>query len=181
MGFDIVAAAQQDAKKAESIRNARTLDEVSSDLKDDIQSSKDYTLATLKQELSVEKQKLEELKSKQQMAYVSSTFLIAFDLFLLLILLGKVKVKVLNFSQKNIDRKRINLLLLVWTLFHLFLLITTNKIFVTRNSFAWENFWVLADWEEHPFYYDVTEFFVYALIPLLIVLGRRYLKGDKVF
>lgn len=167
--------------KADSIRNARTKDEVISDLKDDIQSSKDYTLAPLKQELSVEKQKLEELKSKQQMAYVSSAFLIAFDLFLLLILLGKVKVKVLNFSPKNIDRKKINLFLLVWTIFHLFLLLTTNKIFVTRYSWTWENFWVLADWEAHPFHYDVSEFFVYALIPLLFVLGRRYLKGDKVF
>jgi hypothetical protein len=166
--------------KADSIRNARTKDEVISDLKDDIQSSKDYTLAPLKQELSVEKQKLEEIKSKQQMAYVSSAFLIAFDLFLLLILLGKVKLKVLNFSPKNIDRKKINLFLLVWTIFHLFLLLTTNKIFVTRNSWEWENFWVLADWEAHPFYYDVTEFFVYALIPLLYVLGRRYVRSEKV-
>lgn len=166
--------------KADSIRNTRTKDEVISDLKDDIQSSKDYTLAPLKQELSVEKQKLEEIKSKQQMAYVSSAFLIAFDLFLLLILLGKVKLKVLNFSPKNIDRKKINLFLLVWTIFHLFLLLTTNKIFVTRNSWEWENFWVLADWEAHPFYYDVTEFFVYAIIPLLLVFGMRYLKGEKV-
>ncbi|MEN9973519.1 MAG: hypothetical protein RIS20_1866 [Bacteroidota bacterium] len=165
--------------KADSIRNARTKDEVISDLKNDIQSSKDFTLAPLKLELSGEKQKLEDLKSKQQMAYVSSAFLLVFDLFLLLILLGKVKIKVLNFSPKNIDRKRINLFLLVWILFHFFLLITTNKIFVTRNSWEWENFWVLADWEAHPFYYDVTEFFVYAIIPLLLVLGMRYLKGGK--
>jgi hypothetical protein len=164
---------------SDCIRNSRTVDEVISDLKDDIQSSKIYTLDPLKQELSVEKQKLEELKSKQQMAYISSAFLIAFDIFILLILLGKLKVKVLNFSPKNIDRKKINLFLLVWTIFHLFLLLTTNKIFVTRNSWEWENFWVLADWESHPYYYDVTEFFVYALIPLLLVLGRRYLKGEK--
>lgn len=160
---------------------ARTVDEVISDLKGDIQFSKDNTLAPLKEELTVEKQKLEELNSQHQMTFVSSTFFIVFDLFLLLILIGKVKVKVLHFSQRNIDRKRINLLLVVWTLFHLFLLLTTNKIFVTRNSWAWENFWVLADWEAHPFYYDVSEFFVYALIPLLFVLGRRYLKGYKVF
>lgn len=165
---------------SDSIRNSRTEDEVLSDLECDIIYSKDYTLAPLKEELSIEKQKLEELKSKQQMTYASSAFLLVFDLFLLLILLGKVKIKVLNFSPKNIDRKRINLFLLVWTLFHLFLLITTNKIFVTRNSWEWENFWVLADWEAHPFYYDVTEFFVYAIIPLLLVFGMRYLKGEKV-
>lgn len=166
--------------EVDSIRKARTLDEVISDLKDDIQSRKDYTLAPLKQELIIEKQKLEELKSKQQMAYVSSAFLIAFDLFLLLILLGKVKVKVLNFSPKNIDRKKINLLLLVWFLFHFFILITSNKILATPNSWERKNFWILADWESYPFYYDLSEFVIYALIPLLFVLGRRYLKGEKV-
>lgn len=166
--------------KADSIRNARTKDEVISDLKDDIQSCKDYTLAPLKQELSVEKKKLEELKSMQQMTYVSSAFLIAFDLFLLLILLGKVKVKVLNFSPKNIDRKKINLLLLVWFLFHFFILITSNKILATPNSWERKNFWILSDWESYPFYYDLSEFVIYALLPALIIFGRRYLRGEKV-
>jgi hypothetical protein len=184
MGYDIsrmLIGTKNSIINSERKNDSKSVDEVISDLECDIQYSKDYTLAPLKEELRVEKQKLEELNSQHQKAFVSSTFFIVFDLFLLLVLIGKVKVKVLHFSQKNIDRKRINLLLLVWTLFHLFLLLTTNKIFVTRNSWAWENFWVLADWEAHPFYYDVSEFFVYALIPLLIVLGRRYLKGDKVF
>jgi hypothetical protein len=165
--------------KADSIRNARTKDEVISDLKDDIQSSKDYTLAPLKQELSVEKQKLEELKSKQQMAYVSSAFLIAFDLFLLAILFGKVKVKVLNYSPKNIHKRKINVILFGWFFLNFFILITSNRILATKNHYAWEHFWVLADWESYPFYYDLTEFMIYAILPTLFIFGRRYLRGEK--
>jgi hypothetical protein len=175
MGFDI----KEYVMREDSIRNAKTMDEVIYELTDDILDIKYNSIVSLKKELHVETDKFQQLKYKQQVGYGSSAVLIVLNLFLLAVLFRRFKIKAINVHPKNIDRKKINLLLLVWFLFHLFLLITSDRMLATRNNYEWRHFWVLADWESQPNYYDLSEFVVYAFIPGLIVLGRRYLKGEK--
>ncbi len=161
-------------------QNHRTDDEIIADLKSDIVSTKERSLEPLNAELKVETGKLNQVKQNQQELMISSIILAIAVLFILAIFFQKIRLKYISFRLQNIDKKRLNIILLVWSFFHFFILITSNRIISTPNSWKWKDFWILADWDSYPFYYDLSEFVIYALIPLLFVLGRRYLKGEKV-
>lgn len=161
-------------------QNHRTDDEIIADLNSDIVRTKERSLEPINSELKVETGNLNQVKQNQQELMISSIILAFAVLFLLAIFFQKIRLKYINFRPQNIDKKRLNIILLVWSLFHLFLLINSDRILTTRNNYEWRHFWVLADWESQPNYYDLSEFVIYALIPLLFVFGRRYLKGEKV-
>lgn len=81
---------------------------------------------------------------------------------------------------KSMDQRTKTFLGIVWILFHLFLLITSHDILYYRLT--WEDFWIFDEWGEHYQYrYDVSEFMIYVIIPLVIIYGRRYLRGQRVF
>lgn len=96
-----------------------------------------------------------------------------------------------NFSQIFIDNfnkvnpKTKKLIGFIWILFHFFMLLTSRDIFVYHIS--WGDFWLFDDWETYDHYilrrnnhYDISEFTLYVIIPLLIIYGRKYLKGEKI-
>ena len=87
-----------------------------------------------------------------------------------------------NFS---ISKKIKNILGLIWVLFHLFMLFTSENIFDYRIS--WEDFWIFNNWKDYTYSnygyggrYDISEFIIYVIIPILIIFGRKYIKGEKI-
>lgn len=175
MSFDLKASVAADVYRY----NHRTGDEIIADLKSDIIRTKERTLEPLNAELKVETGNLNQVKQNQQELMISSIILALVVLFLLAILFQKIRLKYISFRPQNIDRKRLNIILLIWSLFHFFILITSNRNISSPISWKWRDFWILADWESYPFYYDLSEFVIYALLPALIIFGRRYLRGEK--
>ena len=103
----------------------------------------------------------------------------------------KIESKSLNYSSKLIEMfKSINpktkkLIGIIWVLFHLFMLFTSENIF--DYSISWEDFWIFNNWIDYTYSnygyggrYDISEFIIYVIIPLLIIYGRKYIKGEKI-
>jgi hypothetical protein len=85
--------------------------------------------------------------------------------------------------SSKINPKTKNLIGFIWILFHLLMLLTSNEIFEYRIS--WVDFWFFDSWENYDqmyykSHYDISEFIVYVIIPLIIVFGRKYLKGEAI-
>jgi hypothetical protein len=104
---------------------------------------------------------------------------------------SKIESKSLNYSSKLIDIfKSINpktkkLMGIIWFIFHLFMLFTSENIFDYRIS--WEDFWIFNNWKDYNYSnygyggrYDISEFIIYVILPILIIYGRKYLKGEKI-
>lgn len=161
-------------------QNHRTDDEIIADLKSDIVRTKERSLEPINSELKVETGNLNQVKQNQQELMISTIILALALLLILAIFFQKIRLKHISFRPQNIDKKRLNIILLVWSLFHLILLITSDRILASRNNYEWRHFWVLADWESQPNYYDLSEFVVYALFPALFIFGRRYLRGKEI-
>ncbi|MBP5994366.1 MAG: hypothetical protein KA736_01585 [Crocinitomicaceae bacterium] len=159
--------------------NHRTTDEIIADLKSDISRTKERSLEPLKEELKVERGTLSEVNRSQEGLVLTSIVLVALILFVLAVFFQKIKFKFVQFSFKNIDKRRINLILLVWGIFHFYVLITSDRIFATPNTWARRHFWIIADWESYSDSYDLSEFVIYAILPILFIFGRRYLRGEK--
>jgi hypothetical protein len=84
---------------------------------------------------------------------------------------------------KSINPKTKKLIGIIWVLFHLFMLLTSNEIF--DYQFSLEDFWFFNGWEHYQYrgyknHYDITEFIIYVIIPILIIYGRKYIKGEKI-
>ena len=68
-------------------------------------------------------------------------------------------------------------------MFHVFLLLISEySIDVSfRQPFEWEDFWIFNNWSfdsDPSHHYDLFEFTLYVIIPLIVVLGRKYLNGE---
>jgi hypothetical protein len=91
--------------------------------------------------------------------------------------------KIMEIPQAMDQRKK-SLVGIIWILFHLFLLLTSKDILYYRLT--WEDFWFFNNWTDYDSsffgsHYDITEFMIYVITPLIIILGRRYLRGQEVF
>ena len=81
----------------------------------------------------------------------------------------------------SIDSKIKNLIFAIWILFHVFLLIISDNSIESsfRYPFEWEGFWIFDRWSvDYGLHYDLFEFTLYVIIPLIFVLGRKYLNGE---
>lgn len=186
MSYDLKAAVHADVYRDNrriedwfSRYVSRSEDEIIADLKSDIVRTKERSLEPINSELKVETGNLNQVKQNQQELMISSIILALAVLFLLAIFFQKIRLKYINFRPQNIDKKRLNIILLVWSLFHFFILITSNRKISSPISWKWRDFWILADWESYPFFYDLSEFVIYAVLPALFIFGRRYLRGEK--
>lgn len=88
----------------------------------------------------------------------------------------------INFS---ISKKIKNILGLIWVLFHLFMLSTSENIF--DYMISWEDFWIFNNWKDYTYSnygyggrYDISEFVIYVIIPIVIIHGRKYIKSEKI-
>ena len=103
----------------------------------------------------------------------------------------KIESKSLNYSSKlieifkSINPKTKKLIGIIWVLFHLFMLFTSENIF--DYWISWEDFWIFNNWIDYTYSnygyggrYDISEFIIYVIIPLLIIYGRKYIKGEKI-
>ena len=86
---------------------------------------------------------------------------------------------------KSINPKTKKLIGIIWVLFHLFMLFTSENIF--DYWISWEDFWIFNNWIDYTYSnygyggrYDISEFIIYVIIPLLIIYGRKYIKGEKI-
>lgn len=101
----------------------------------------------------------------------------------------KIESKSLNYSSKlieifkSINPKTKRLIGIIWVLFHLFMLLTSENIF--EYSISWEDFWFFNEWEDYQYrqyrnHYDISEFITYVIIPILVIYGRKYVRGEKI-
>lgn len=91
------------------------------------------------------------------------------------------KIKI---EDSNRARKAFNLFGIIWVLFHVFMLMTSREVLDYRIS--WNDLWLFDNFEDYyrepPGYkshYDITEFSIYVIIPLVIVFGKKYLNGEQ--
>ena len=106
------------------------------------------------------------------------------SLFKRLIVVKNLFAQKIKIEDSNRARKAFNLFGIIWVLFHLFMLLTSEDIF--KYSISWKGFWFFdyfADSYNRPYgydsHYDITEFSIYVIIPLVIVFGKKYLNGEQ--
>lgn len=106
------------------------------------------------------------------------------SLFKRLIVVKNLIAQKIKIEDSNRARKAFNLFGIIWVLFHLFMLLTSEDIF--KYSISWKGFWFFdyfADSYNRPYgydsHYDITEFSIYVIIPLVIVFGKKYLNGEQ--
>lgn len=175
MGFDISMAK---IGTENSIFKSKNVAEEIQELNSCIPEAK-KNLNSLKSELLFQNKTMNNLSWDQQIFNLKSSFLGVSIVLMLLVLLQKIKPRFLAYNPKNIDSKKINLFVLIWSIFHLLLLINSKDILIDKYTWSWKNFWVFTDWESYMYYYDISEFVFYALFPVLFIFGRRYLRGEK--
>jgi hypothetical protein len=178
-GYDIDLNTGTVKKKIKAPTQTNVSAEIIAELRLDIVSAKELTLKPLNAELKVESGYLHRVKKDQQELLFSSIIFIAAILFILAVFIQKIRLKYFQFNHKNIDKRRVNIILLAWCFFHFFILVTSHKIFVAPDTYPQEKFWVLADWKSYAALYDLSEFVIYAIIPTMFIFGRRYLRGEK--
>ena len=102
----------------------------------------------------------------------------------------KVELQPQNFTSKFLEiSKKINprtkkLIGFIWVIFHLFMLLTSENIF--NYKISWEDFWIFNDWENYQYrgygsHYDIFEFIIYVIIPVIVIFGRKYLRNESIF
>lgn len=108
------------------------------------------------------------------------------SLFNRLIQVKNLMVQKIKFGDFNKAKKALNLLGVIWILFHLFMLMTSREVLDYRIS--WNDLWLFDNFEDYyrepPGYkshYDITEFSIYVIIPLVIIFGKKYLNGEQLF
>jgi hypothetical protein len=106
------------------------------------------------------------------------------SLFKRLVVVKNMIAQKIKIEDSNRARKAFNLFGIIWVLFHLFMLLTSEDIF--KYSISWKGFWFFdyfADSYNRPYgydsHYDITEFSIYVIIPLVIFFGRKYLNGEQ--
>jgi hypothetical protein len=101
-----------------------------------------------------------------------------------MIVLKNLMIQKFKFYKSKKAKKAFNLLSFIWILFHLFMFLTSYNI--VDYNISWEDFWFFNEWENYKsdvdgIHYDISEFIIYVIIPLIIIFGRKYLKGERFF
>lgn len=106
------------------------------------------------------------------------------SLFKRLIVVKNLIAQKIKIEDSNRARKAFNLFGIIWVLFHVFMLMTSREVLDYRIS--WNDLWLFDNFEDYyrepPGYkshYDITEFSIYVIIPLVIVFGKKYLNGEQ--
>lgn len=140
-------------------------------------NAKNATIITLKNELNV-------IKSQHENYKISNLLLLSLILVMVSLLFSLLKLKRATFNINNINKKKVNLFLIVWMIFHLLKALTSKDFF--NYHLSWGDFWVFDYWRPYSSFvpknrYDISEFSFYVLLPLIFVFGRRYLRNEKLF
>jgi hypothetical protein len=108
------------------------------------------------------------------------------SLFKRLIMLKNLIAQKIKIEGSNRAKKAFNLLGIIWILFHLFMLLTSRDIFEYRIS--WNDLWLFDNFTDYyngpagyKSHYDITEFSIYVIIPLVMFFGKKYLNGEQLF
>lgn len=106
------------------------------------------------------------------------------SLFKRFIVVKNLIAQKIKIEDSNRVRKAFNLFGIIWVLFHVFMLMTSREVLDYRIS--WNDLWLFDNFEDYyrepPGYkshYDITEFSIYVIIPLVIVFGKKYLNGEQ--